>query len=664
MTDRPSQAVASVAEALLSQLTLREKAGLLAGDGFWKTRAVPRLGIRPLGMTDGPLGVAFHSSWRRATRYPAPVALAATFDEQLAEAFGAALGQETADAGKRMVLAPGVNIVRSPLGGRNFEYFGEDPWLASRLAVSVIRGIQSRGIAACVKHFVANNQETRRRSVSVEVDERTLREIYLPAFGAAVAEADVWAVMACYNRINGVYGCEHRPLLTDVLREELGFSNLVVSDWFAARPTGGTAACIRAGLSLEMPGPGRWLGRRKVLRAINRGELTEADVDRVLAGLLRTLALTGCIEGHAPAVEDRPRSDPEAVARQVAREGIVLLSNRDGILPLDVAALGRVAVVGPNADHRFGFPLAGGSSAAWPRREITPLAALRERLGSERIVGDPADADVALVFAGLRHRPGGDCEGFDRKQLSLPPRQEALIRKTAAANPRTVVVLLCGSPVAMPWLDQVAAVVLAWYPGMYGGDAIVDVLTGAFNPCGRLPVTFPGRLVDSPAHRSERTWPGSSAVEYAEGAMVGYRHFDAAALEPLFPFGYGLSYTRFDYRDLAFVVADESVIVTFTLANTGARAGAEVAQVYVGAPGLAVPRPPRELKRFARVVLQAGESKRVELEIPLATLRYYDHERFEWLLEEGEYRIAVGSSSRDLRLHGTCALPERELNQK
>lgn len=656
MIDRPSQSVENAAAVLLAQLTLPEKAGLLAGDGFWKTRAVERLGIRSLGMTDGPLGVAFHSSWRRATRYPAPVALAATFDETLAEAFGASLGQDTADAGKRMILAPGVNIVRSPLGGRNFEYFGEDPWLASRMAVAVIRGIQSRGVAACVKHFIANNQETRRRSVSVEVDERTLHEIYLPAFSAAIAEADVWAVMACYNRINGRYGCEHRQLLTDVLRGELGFRNLVVSDWFAARPTSGTGACIRAGLSLEMPGPGRWLRRRRVLRAIERGELTEADVDRVLVGLLRTLVLTGCVEGRPPARRERPRSDPAAMARQVAREAIVLLSNRDGLLPLDINRAGRVAVVGPNADHRFGFPLAGGSSAVWPRREITPLVALRRRLGARRIVKDPASADVALVFAGLRHRPGGDCEGFDRKQLSLPASQEALIRQTARANPRTVVILLCGSPVAMPWLDEVAAVVLAWYPGMYGGDAIVDVLTGAFNPSGRLPMTFPARLEDSPAHRDERSWPGSDSVEYTEGLMVGYRHFDAKEIEPLFPFGFGLSYTQFDYCDLEVAITDESVVVAFTLRNCGTRTGAEVVQLYIAAPGVAVLRPRRELKRFARIGVQASESTRVELEIPLATLRYFDDERLEWLLEAGEYRLAVGASSRDLRLHGTFSL--------
>lgn len=648
-------------DQLLQRLTLEEKLQLCAGKGFWKTRPVKRLGLRSMGMTDGPHGVAFHSSFRRATRFPAEIALAACWNPALAEAFGIALGAETRAAGKQVVLAPGVNICRTPLNGRTFEYFTEDPYLNSRLAVAVVRGVQSQGVAACVKHFAANNQELNRMTVDVRIGERALREIYLPAFEAAVREAGAEMVMACYNKVNGEHGCENRYLLKDILRDEWGFKGTVVSDWFAARNTRSTRSCVEGGLNLEMPGTGaRRLTAKALQRALAAGEISEAQIDANLRGLLYTLVRTGCDRPAETPVEP-DREEHARLARRIATESLVLLKNDNALLPLDTSVRKRIAVVGKHATRHFTGPLKGGSSGVWPRYAVTPLQALRRHLGDAQIVKDPATADAALVFAGLGHRPGQDCEHFDRRELELPAEQIDLIRQTAAQNPNTVVVLISGSPIAMDaWLHEVSAVLVAWYGGQEAGNAIADVLLGAANPAGRLPVTFPRRLEDCSAHRSPRTYPGDAEVHYEEGVMVGYRHFDSRGIEPLFPFGHGLSYTRFDYSDLQLSEdrwhGDAPLTVSFTLRNTGERAGAEIAQLYVGESEPRVERPPQELKGFARVQLAPGEERRVEIALRREQLAYYDESEKRWRVDAGQYEIFIGASSRDIRLRATVEI--------
>ena len=645
--------------ALLAALTVEEKLSLCAGRNFWETRAVPRLGLRPFRMTDGPRGVALHSARRRGTSFPSGIALGATWDRDLARRYGEALGEETRAAGCRMILGPAVNLLRTPLGGRTFEYLTEDPHLNARLTVPFIEGVQSQGVAACVKHYVANNQESERMKHDVRVSPRALRELYLPAFEAAVREADTWSVMAAYNAVNGTAACENRELLTEILREEWGFRGFTVSDWFAVRRTSSGEACLRAGLSLEMPGKGTRYRTDALAAEHAEGRFGEAELDAALEGLVRVMFLTGHVDGP-------PRKRPgrlgtpetERVARDVAEASLVLLKNEGDLLPLDPTNVKTVAVLGPKANARNCLPLWGGSSGVWPPHEITPRRGIAEALaGRAALVRDPAEADLAIVCVGLSHRPGHDSEVMDRRRLALPARQEALIRRTVAANPNTVVVIIAGSPIEMEWLDAVPAVLMAWYPGMEGGHAIAAALTGAVNPTGKLPVTFPRTLRHSPAHRAPRNFPGvGRTVHYDEDVFVGYRHFDREEIEPLFPFGHGLSYTAFEYTDLAVEAGswegEGSLGISFTVTNAGGRDGAEVAQLYVGPELSVVPRPVRELAGFERCTLVAGESRRVEFRLRARDLAWFDELQRGWRAEAGEYRIAVGASSRDLRLEG------------
>lgn len=649
--------------ALLSELTVDEKLSLCAGRNFWETKPVPRLGIRSFRLTDGPRGVAFHSARKRGTAFPSGIALGASWDPDLARRMGQAIGRETRAAGCQGVLGPAVNLCRTPLCGRTFEYLTEDPHLNARLAAPFVQGVQSEGVAACLKHFVANNQETNRMRHSSQVSQRALRELYLPVFEAGVRDGGAWSVMAAYNAVNGVAACENEELLWEVLRQEWGFDGFVVSDWFAVRRTSSAEACLRAGLSLEMPGRGSRY-RLGALRAAHRqGRIEEAALDRALRGLLRVMFRTGHID--APPVRRRgPISSPEhqALSREAAEAGITLLRNQGGLLPLDPGRLGKLAVLGPSARRRHGWPLWGGSSGVWPPHEVTPLRGIAEALGDRvELVGSAVEADVAIVCVGQSHRPGLDSEVRDRSRLELPESQVALILRTAAENPNTVVVVVAGSPITMDWADSVASILVAWYPGMEGGRAVANVLTGAAEPAGRLPVTFPRRLGDSPAHRSARSFPGDAReVHYDEGVFVGYRHFDREGIEPLFPFGHGLSYTRFEYSDLELETSrwegEATLGLAFTLSNTGERDGTEVVQLYVGDPECGVPRPPRELKAFEKRFLRAGESVRVELRLSVRDLAYFDEERMGWRAEAGEFEVAVGASSRDLRLRATFEL--------
>ena len=645
-----------LAHSLLAQLTLDEKLSLLAGQSFWKTRALPRVSLPPMKVTDGPRGVSYHSAWRRCTAFPTGIALGASWDPELAREFGEALARETAAVGAHVILGPAVNICRTPLNGRTFEYFTEDPELNARLAVACVNGIQSQGVAACIKHYAANSQETNRTRNSSQLSERALREIYLPAFEAAVREADVWAVMAAYNAVNGVAACEHGELLTDKLRREYGFRGFVVSDWFAARRTGSAASAIRAGLNLEMPGKGSKFRTANLRKEFAAGAFSEAELDDCLEPLLRIWLRTQPPQRPAGELQ---RNTPahQRLARRMAAESITLLKNERNVLPLDRSRIRRLAVLGPRARKRNCLPLLGGSAGVWPPHEITPLQGLQEFLGNDcQFVRDPARADAAIVFVGLGHgfRRGRDTEGIDREHMTLPPAQQRLIRDTVARNPNTVVVLVSGSPLEMDWADEVPAIVMAWYPGMEGGRAIADVLFGVCNPSGKLPVTFARRLGDCPAHGNARQFPGSATeVLYEEGIFVGYRHFDRESIEPLYPFGFGLSYTRFSFGDLAVPAswpAGEKLPVSMTLTNDGPRDGAEVVQLYVGARAPAVPRPVRELRAFRKVWLAAGTSRRLSFELEPSALARYCEKTHAWCSDPGDYELSLGSSSRDLQL--------------
>lgn len=646
-------------QELLRAMTVEEKLSLLAGRSLFQTKGIPRLGLAPMKLTDGPRGVGFHSTLRRCTAFPTGIALAASWDPDLGREFGEALALEARSVGAQVVLGPAVNICRTPLNGRTFEYLSEDPELNSRLTVAVIRGIQSTGVAACVKHYAANNQETNRMRNSSRVSERALREIYLPAFEAAVREADVWAVMAAYNAVNGVAACEHRPLLHDILRQEYGFTGFVVSDWFAVRRTTSGASCLKAGLDLEMPGRGSRYRLSRLRKEFAAGAFTLEELEHSLRNLLRIWLRTSADAGHPRGRRNTPQH--QQLARRMAVQGITLLKNHGELLPLDSKRIRRLAVLGPRAGKRNCRPLYGGSAGVWSPYEITPMQGLREMVGAScEIVSDPVGADAAVVFVGLGHRLGGDSEAGDRKSLALPAEQDALVRETLAKNANTVVVLVTGSPVAMPWVDDVPAILMAWYPGMEGGRAIADVLFGAVNPGGKLPVTFPRALADSPAHSDPRCFPGDKKeVRYDEDIFVGYRHFDREAIEPLFPFGHGLSYTSFEYSQLAIEQAGwqpgGALRLSMQLTNAGSCDGAEVVQLYVGPRAASLPRPVKELKAFRKVFLRAGETRSVEFALPARALAYFCPESLCWRVDDGEYEISLGSSSRDLRLRAAVA---------
>lgn len=641
--------------SLLAILSIEEKLSLCAGQGVWKTKPVPRLGIKPFKMTDGPRGVGFHSSGRRCTAFPSGIAQAASWDEELMAHFGEALGQECRAVNGDTILGPAINITRTPLNGRTFEYLSEDPFLNSRLVVPIVKGVQAQGVAACVKHFAANNQETNRVRISSEVSERALQEIYLPAFKAAVQEGDAWSVMAAYNRVNGTAACENPDLLQGKLRDQWGFRGFVVSDWFATRFTTSSEACIKGGLSLEMPGKGSHYKYKNLAACFERGQLTEPELDRVLIGLLRAMVLTGHLD---PERQRGQRNTLEhlALAQKMAESSMTLLKNNVGLLPLDPARNRKIAVLGPKLKKRNCLPLWGGSAGVWSPTEITPWQGLQQE-NHDRFewVSDPAKADAVLLFVGLSHRPGLDSEVKDRQSLSLPKGQDELIRKTLAVNPNTVVVLISGSPVAMPWVDEVPAILECWYPGMMAGSAIARTLFGDCNPSGKLPLTFPRELADSPAHKSERTFPGDrKAVHYEEELLVGYRHFDKFDIEPLFPFGHGLSYTEFDYQDLRLsekiLSVGDTLMVSLSLSNCGDRAGAEVVQLYVVDLQAEDDRPIQSLKGFTKVVLKAGETCSITLALAVTELKIFCPRLNDWKIKSGHFAVRLGSSSRDIRL--------------
>jgi beta-glucosidase len=667
--------------ALLQELSLAEKASLCLGSDFWHTAAVDRLGVESVMVSDGPHGLraqlneADHvglSGSVPATCFPTASALGSSWDPELFRTVGVALAEEARKWGVSVVLGPGINMKRSPLCGRNFEYVSEDPWLAGELATAMVVGTQSLGVGTSLKHYAANNQEEDRLRVSADVDERTLREIYLPAFERVVTAAMPWTVMCAYNKINGTYCSEHHWLLTKLLRDEWGFTGMVVSDWGAVHDR---VAALRAGLDLEMP-PNLGVSDRAVVEAVQANVLDEAVLDLAVSRVLRLVARVrpARIEGGG-----FDEAEHHALARSAASASAVLLKNDGNVLPLRVQSGETVAVIGEFA--RTPRYQGAGSSQVNPTRLDVPLDELRAGLGDSvnvrfaagfSIEGEGVDAGLAgeavaaataadhvIVFLGL---PGAaESEGFDRTHIRLPDNQLALLDRLATGGKPLIVVLANGSVVQVSsWHDKVAAVLECWLSGQAAGGAVADLLLGRTNPSGKLAETIPIRLEDNP---SLVNFPGDSGVvRYGEGIFIGYRAYDRAAQDVSFPFGFGLSYTSFRLADLETAVSgsvragDLAVTVSVDVTNTGDVTGAEVVQVYVGDLESTVTRPLRELKAFSKVRLEPGETKRVELSLDERSFAFWSILHHRWAVEAGDFEIAVGSSSRDLPLRRTVTI--------
>jgi beta-glucosidase len=664
--------------SIVQQMTLEEKAALVTGASAWTTTPVARLGVPELFVADGPHGVrrvedvsALGAQSIPATCFPTAALLAATWDAEVIYAMGRALGSESNAIGVGVLLGPGVNMKRTPLCGRNFEYFSEDPYLAGELATSLIEGIQSRGVGTSLKHFAANNQEHQRFSIDAVVDERTLREIYLPAFERAVKRGKPWTVMCAYNKLNGEYCSEHHALLTELLKTEWGYEGFVVSDWGAVHDR---VKSLRGGLDLEMPGP-KPRRTQAVVDAVRAGELDAAVLDDAVRRVL-TIAFRAAETPKGTAFDVDAN---HALARKIAAEGMVLLKN-DGILPLQNPR--RVAVIGRAAKHPH-FQ-GGGSSHINPTRVDSPFEELQMLAGNATLTyseGYPAGddfqqaliddavaaargAEVALIFVALPSYK--ESEGYDRTDLDLTAQQVALIKAVSAVQSRTVVILHNSSAVVMSeWIDGVAAVLEAWMMGQAGGGAVADILYGVVNPSGKLAETFPLQLEDTPAHIN---FPGENGqVRYGEGLFIGYRYYDAKRAPVLFPFGYGLSYTTFAYSN-AHVSATtfrdvDGVTVSVDITNTGAVAGKEIVQVYVRDCQCKLVRPEKELKGFAKVELQPGETKSVAVTLDFRAFAFWHPGHKQWVAEEGEFDILIGASAADIRasvpvtLHSTQTLP-------
>ncbi len=671
-------------ERILSQMTLEEKAGLCSGQDFWRTKPVERLGVPGVMMCDGPhglrkqVGEGDHLGINESIEtncYPSASALAASFDREVLRSLGTALGQECQAEDVAMLLGPGLNMKRSPLCGRNFEYFSEDPYLAGELGAAYVQALQAQGVSACVKHFAANNQETRRMSGSSQVDQRTLHEIYLPAFESAVKKGGARGVMCAYNAINDTFCAENKELLTDILRKKWGYRGFVVTDWGAVKDR---VKGLLAGLDLEMPG-GPGVQDQKIVDAVKSGALDEAVLDEAAGNVLRFV------------LESRERRMPEtqidrtahaALSGALAEKCAVLLKNEDAVLPVGSSA--KAAFIGEFA-AKPRYQGAGSSHINVPHA----LSALEAAEGRNVVYAQGYDlhteehasellaqavetargADVAVVFAGLPD--SFETEGCDRESLAMPANQNALIEAVAAANPNTVVVLHGGSAMELPWLDRVKAVLYVALGGESVGAAAVRLLYGEANPSGKLAETWPKKLADNPSYLN---FPGEDgAVTYAEGIFIGYRYYDKKEMDVLFPFGYGLSYTRFQYSDLRLDRAEmadtDTLTVTCRVKNVGGVPGAEAVQLYVRDEESSVCRPIRELKGFDKVFLAPGEEKELRFILDKRAFAYYEPKLHDWFVESGRFFVEIGASSRDIRLSGevnvtgTAELPIRYTRQ-
>jgi len=672
------------AQRLLSQLTLEEKVSLTSGRDAWSTQPIDRLSIPYIWVADGPHGLRRAPStdtWgygdqAPATCFPTASALSASWDVDLLRQTGRALGEEARALGVNVLLGPGANIKRSPLGGRNFEYFSEDPVLSGKLASAYIKGVQSQGVGTSLKHFVANNQETERMYMNSNVDDRTLNEIYLTPFEIAVKESQPWTVMACYNRVQGTYGSQSFALLSQKLKHEWGFEGIVISDWDAVidRVEG-----IRAGMHLEMPGKPGHVTSQEVITAVKNGDLDESRLDELVKEILLIVLKANALAGVDT---DQKLEEHHAFARKVASEAIVLLKNDAGLLPLSRENYKDIAIIGEFAvKPRY---QGNGSSEVKPPRvdafldimktEYTEGVDLHYSQGYKleddkdfSLIAEASKtaeaADVAIILVGLPQQY--ESEGIDRTHIDLPPSHNRLISEIASVQKNLVVVLTNGSAVAMPWVANVPSVVESWLGGQAGAGAVADVIFGTVNPSGKLAESFPKRLQDTPAYLN---FPGESGESiYGERIFVGYRYYDTLQIEPLFPFGHGLSYTSFDYGDMK--VSDQrftdndTLTVTATITNTGKMAGKEVVQLYVADSQSSLQRPVKELKAFTKVSLTPGESKDVSFALVARDFSFYDPRRSQWIAESGEFKVGIGASSADIRLSETIQLSAtQELN--
>lgn len=702
VTDKEKVQMEKRIEKLIKKMTLEEKVGLLHGNSKFYVAGVERLGIPEWSLSDGPHGVRAeinrhdwaYAGWTNdsASYFPTGTAFAAAWNPELAYRRGEVLGEEARWRKKDVLLGPGVNIIRSPLCGRNFEYMSEDPYMNSVLAVAYIKGLQSRDVACSVKHFAVNNQETNRTTVDVECSERALREIYLPAFKAAVQEGGALTVMAAYNKFRGEFCAENNYLVRKILRNEWGFDGVYVTDWGAAHST---VPSMEAGLDLEMgtliDKYEDWYYANPLIEAVKSGKVPMSLVDEKVGDVLRVMIKTNVLD---PKKRFGPGSmntkEHQQATYDAAAEAIVLLKNQNNLLPLDFSSIKSLAVIGDNATRKHSN--GGLSSEIKAVYEVTPLGALRAKWGdkvdirfaqgyeklstfvegsnngqssgtfssktqeSDALLKEAVEvartSDVALLVCGLNH--DYDTESFDRLNMDIPYGQVELIQEVVKANPRTIVVMIAGSPLNMAAVDICSpAIVWAWFNGMEGGNALVDVLSGKVNPSGKMPFTTPVSLDQSPAH-ALGNFPGRDLkVNYEEDILVGYRWFDTKGLPVVYPFGYGLSYTTFNYSNLntdkkTYDQAD-TIQATFTLTNTGDREGAEVAQLYVSDPVCSVMRPVKELKGFKKVFLKSGESRRITLDIPVSSLAFYSEAQSQFVVEPGEFILQLGASTSDIK---------------
>ena len=702
VTDKEKVQMEKRIEKLIKKMTLEEKVGLLHGNSKFYVAGVERLGIPEWSLSDGPHGVRAeinrhdwaYAGWTNdsASYFPTGTAFAAAWNPELAYRRGEVLGEEARWRKKDVLLGPGVNIIRSPLCGRNFEYMSEDPYMNSVLAVAYIKGLQSRDVACSVKHFAVNNQETNRTTVDVECSERALREIYLPAFKAAVQEGGALTVMAAYNKFRGEFCAENNYLVRKILRNEWGFDGVYVTDWGAAHST---VPSMEAGLDLEMgtliDKYEDWYYANPLIEAVKSGKIPMSLVDEKVGDVLRVMIKTNVLD---PKKRFGPGSmntkEHQQATYDAAAEAIVLLKNQNNLLPLDFSSIKSLAVIGDNATRKHSN--GGLSSEIKAVYEVTPLGALRAKWGdkvdirfaqgyeklstfvegsnngqssgtfssktqeSDALLKEAVEvartSDVALLVCGLNH--DYDTESFDRLNMDIPYGQVELIQEVVKANPRTIVVMIAGSPLNMAAVDICSpAIVWAWFNGMEGGNVLVDVLSGKVNPSGKMPFTTPVSLDQSPAH-ALGNFPGRDLkVNYEEDILVGYRWFDTKGLPVVYPFGYGLSYTTFNYSNLntdkkTYDQAD-TIQATFTLTNTGDREGAEVAQLYVSDPVCSVMRPVKELKGFKKVFLKPGESRRITLDIPVSSLAFYSEAQSQFVVEPGEFILQLGASASDIK---------------
>lgn len=707
-----SQPIEVRVQDALSRMTLEEKVKLCTAQSKFSSHGVPRLGIPEIWMSDGPHGVREEiqwDSWSNAgftndscTAFPALTCLAATWNPEMSALYGKNIGEEARYRRKDILLGPGCNIYRTPLNGRNFEYLGEDPYLASVMVVPYIQELQKNGVAACVKHYALNNQEKWRGHIDVQLSDRALYEIYLPAFKAAVQEGGAWSIMGAYNKVRGEHACHNDLLLNRILKEEWGFDGCVVTDWGGAHDT---REAVFNGLDIEMGSytNGLTSGRnfaysdyylaRPYLQGLQSGEYPLSTVEDKAARVLRLIFRTA-MNRNRPWGSFTSEAHYEA-ARQIGTEGIVLLKNepvkrqQPALLPIDPSRYEKILVVGDNATRRL--TEGGGSSELKVKHEISPLQGLVELYGDKitytqgyaagrprygkveqpRVDTDSlyrkalelaADADLVVFVGGLNKNHEQDCEAGDRVQYSLPFGQDRLIPELAAINPNLVLVLVSGNAVEMKWVDEVPAIVQAWYLGSEAGHALADVLGGAVNPSGKLPMSFPVKLTDNGAHAFDALcYPGDSIrVEYKEDILVGYRWHDTKKIPALFPFGHGLSYTTFSYGKATLssssLTADGSITVTVPVRNSGDRPGKEVVQLYIGDNKSSLPRPKKELKAFDKIALNPGEEKTVTFSITPDDLKYFDDARHEWVAEPGKFTLYIGASSADIRTQAPFTL--------